>query len=63
MQHLFFILSGVGLGIIAGIMAYLVTYEETSIILRAESIYRKHKRGFITFLFFVILTVILGYVL
>jgi len=28
MQHHFFILLGLGLGLIAGVMAYLITYEE-----------------------------------
>lgn len=28
MQFRFFILIGIGLGLVAGIMAYLITYEE-----------------------------------
>lgn len=64
MQHRFFLFLGIGLGVIAGIMAYLTTYEEYQHHFKGRRVFIESiKSAIITFVFFVVLAVILGYVL
>ncbi len=64
MQHRFFLLLGIGLGVIAGIMAYLITYEEYQHHFKGRRVFLESiKRAVITFVFFMILAVVPGYVL
>jgi hypothetical protein len=63
-QFKFFLLSGLGLGLIAGIMAYLITYEEYQHHFKGRRVFWESiKSAGITFLFFVLLSLLLGIVL
>lgn len=64
MQLKFFILIGIGLGLVAGIMAYLITYEEYQHHFKGKRVHIESiKSAFVTFIFFIVLSVAIGYVM
>lgn len=64
MQFKFFLLTGLGLGLLAGIMAYLITYEEYQHHFKGRRVYIESvKSAFVTLIFFILLSVAIGYAL
>ena len=62
MQIGFFALMGAGLGVIAAIMAYLITYEEYQHHFKGERVHTESiKSAIVTFIFFVLLALMVGY--
>lgn len=52
MQFRFFILIGIGLGLVAGMMAYLITYEEYQHHFKGRRVFIESiKSAFVTFVF------------
>ncbi|TQM48711.1 hypothetical protein BDE36_0401 [Arcticibacter tournemirensis] len=64
MQFRFFLLIGTGLGIIAGLMAYLITYEEYQHHFKGRRVFTESiKSAVVAFVFFTLLSAAIGYFL
>lgn len=64
MQFKFFLLLGIGLGILAAAMAYLITYEEYRHHFQGRRVHVESlKSAIVTLIFFVILAVAIGFAL
>lgn len=61
MQLEFFFLLGAGLGLVAAVMAYLITYNEYQHHFTGRRVFRESlKSAIITFCFFLLLSFMLG---
>ncbi|WP_149349396.1 hypothetical protein [Pedobacter sp. BS3] len=62
MQIRFFILLGTGLGIVAGIMAYLIAYNELQHHFKGRRVFTESvKSAVVAFIFFFVLTIAIYY--
>lgn len=64
MQFKFFLMCGGGLGLVAAIMAYLITYNEYQHHFKGQRVFWESiKSAGVTFCFFFLLSILLGIIL
>ena len=64
MRLSFLFIVGIGCGLLAGIMAYLITYNEYQHHFKGKRVFDESlKSGVVAFVFFMILTIVIGLIL